>query len=108
MAVTASSLPPLVILSLIAVFYTQFSTNPYIGIALQVMRAGVAAVIFDVVINLAKNVLSAKRVFYILMMAGAFIVTYFLNVNVVLVIIFCLFMGIVDAAVDAAKEGGKS
>lgn len=107
-AVTASSLPPLVILSLIAVFYAQFSTNPYIGIALQVMRAGVAAVIFDVVINLAKNVLSAKRVFYILMMAGAFIVTYFLNVNVVLVIIFCLFMGIVDAAVDAAKEGGKS
>lgn len=107
-AITASVLPPLVILSLISIFYTQFRTNPYISIALQVMRAGVAAVIFDVVINLAKNVWATKRMFYIFLMIAAFLATYFLGINVILVIVVCLFIGIGEAAFDAAKEGTRS
>ena len=55
-AVFGTALPPMFIISLISVFYTQFRENAVIATALQVMRAGVAAVIFDVVINLAKNV----------------------------------------------------
>ena len=54
-AVFGTILPPMIILSIISLFYNQFRTNKYIAVALQVMRAGVAAVIFDVVINLAKN-----------------------------------------------------
>ena len=54
-AVLGSILPPMIIISVISVFYEQFRTNTYIAIALQVMRAGVAAVIIDVVINLAKR-----------------------------------------------------
>ncbi len=56
-------LPPMVIISVISVFYEQFRTNPYIATALEVMRAGVAAVIFDVVINLAGNVVRDKAYF---------------------------------------------
>lgn len=52
-AILGTILPPMVIISIISLFYEQFRTNPYIAMALQVMRAGVAAVIFDVVINLA-------------------------------------------------------
>ena len=58
----------MIIISIISLFYEQFRTNPYISTALQVMRAGVAAVIFDVVINLAGNVIKTKRILYISMM----------------------------------------
>ena len=60
-AILGTALPPMIIISVISVFYTQFRSNRIIAIALQVMRAGVAAVIFDVVINLAKNVVATKR-----------------------------------------------
>ena len=66
-AILGTIIPPMVIISIISVFYTEFRTNKYIAIALQVMRAGVAAVIFDVVINLMKNVLKTKRYLYIAM-----------------------------------------
>jgi len=59
-AVFGTILPPMIVLSIISLFYNQFRTNKYIAIALQVMRAGVAAVIFDVVINLAKNVFKTR------------------------------------------------
>ena len=51
------------------------------------MRAGVAAVIFDVVINLAKNVFKARRILYIAMMIIAFVCTYFLGVSAMIVIL---------------------
>lgn len=76
-AVFGTILPPMIVLSIISLFYNQFRTNKYIAVALQVMRAGVAAVIFDVVINLAKNVFKTRRILYIAMMIIAFVCTYF-------------------------------
>ena len=75
-AVFGTILPPMIVLSIISLFYNQFRTNKYIAVALQVMRAGVAAVIFDVVINLAKNVFKTRRILYIAMMIIAFVCTY--------------------------------
>ena len=43
-AVFGTILPPMIVLSIISLFYNQFRTNKYIAVALQVMRAGVAAV----------------------------------------------------------------
>ena len=74
-AVFGTILPPMIVLSIISLFYNQFRTNKYIAVALQVMRAGVAADIFDVVINLAKNVFKARRILYIAMMIIAFVCT---------------------------------
>ena len=94
----------MIIISIISVFYEQFRTNPYIAVALQVMRAGVAAVIFDVVINLAKNVLKTKRVLYIVMMVIAFVATYLLGVSAMLIIFTCLGIGLADLAVTLYKK----
>ena len=46
-AVLGTILPPMFVISLICVFYTEFRQNLYIAAALQVMRAGVAAVILE-------------------------------------------------------------
>lgn len=110
-AILGTILPPMIIISVISLFYEQFRTNPYISVALQVMRAGVAAVIFDVVINLAKNVLHTKRVLYIVMMCVAFVAACFLNISAMLVILTCLGIGLIDLAVTSfhkknAQNGG--
>ena len=104
-AILGTIIPPMVIISIISLFYNQFRTNPYIATALQVMRAGVAAVIFDVVINLAGNVLKTKRILYIAMMVIAFVATYFFDVSAMIVIIVCLCIGLIDLAFTMGKKG---
>lgn len=103
-AVLGSILPPMIIISLISVFYTEFRTNRYIAIALQVMRAGVAAVICDVVLNLAKNICRTRRVLYIVMMPVAFVCAYFLGVSAMLIILVCLCIGIGDLCIGLWKK----
>lgn len=98
-AVFGTILPPMIIISVISLFYEQFRTNRIIAVALQVMRAGVAAVIFDVVINLAKNVCATKRVLYIIMMCVAFAAVVFFDFSAMAVILICLGIGIADAVI---------
>lgn len=103
-AILGTILPPMIIISVISLFYEQFRTNPYISIALQVMRAGVAAVIFDVVLNLAHNVLTTRRILYISMMIVAFAAACILDVSAMLIIFTCLGIGILDLIVQTYKE----
>lgn len=106
-AVLGAILPPMIIISIISVFYKEFRSNTYIAIALQVMRAGVAAVIFDVVINLCKNVLKTKRALYIGMMFIAFVATYFFGVSAMLIILICLGIGITDLLISLLMKKRK-
>lgn len=107
-AILGTILPPIIIISIISLFYEQFRTNPYIATALQVMRAGVAAVIFDVVINLAGNVIKTRRILYIVMMVVAFVATYLFDVSAMIIIFVCLGIGLVDLCVTLnQKKKGK-
>ncbi len=103
-AVLGSILPPMIIISVISLVYDQFRTNRYITIALQVMRAGVAAVIFDVVINLAKNVFKTRRLLYITMMIISFISTYLFGVSAMIIIFICLGIGITDLLIVSKRK----
>lgn len=106
-AVLGSILPPMIIISLISLFYDQFRSNKYIAIALQVMRAGVAAVIFDVVINLAKNVCNTRRILYMAMMIISFISTYLFGVSAMIIIFICLGIGITDLLIFSKRKECK-
>ena len=103
-AILGTILPPMIIISIISFFYEQFRTNPYIATALQVMRAGVAAVIFDVVINLAQNVWQTRRFLYIAMMFLAFIAAYLFDVSAMIVIFVCLGIGLLDLMLHYGKN----
>lgn len=103
-AVCGTILPPMILLSLIAVFYDWFRQNAVVNTALTVMRAGVAAVICDVVINLAKNVLATKKPLYIALMVITFILGYFLNISAMYMILGCLATGIVCVIFDWQKK----
>lgn len=103
-ALLGTILPPFIIISLISVFYSQFKNNEVISIALQVMRAGVAAVILDVVINLGKNVVKTKNLLYIIVMVVAFIATYLFNVGALYIIFTCLAIGLITVYLNCRKE----
>ena len=108
----ATIIPPLIIISIIAVFYNQFRDNAYIAIALQVMRAGIAAVIFDVVFSLAGNVAKTKSVLWIGLMAAAFIASYIFKVSAIIIILLCGAIGLFRTCLENRgstshpREGG--
>lgn len=94
-AVAGTALPPLIILSVISVFYSAFASNPYVAMALGGMQAGVAAVITDVVLNMGKNVLAQKSWLKNGIMFAAFIAVYCFKVSVVAVILCAIAVGVV-------------
>ena len=59
--VIGTILPPLIIISIISMFYAAFRDNIYVSMAMTGMLAGVAAVICDVVFTMGKEVLSKKK-----------------------------------------------
>lgn len=93
-AVIGTILPPMVVLSVISFFYAAFAANKYVSLVLKGMQAGVAAVILDVVFTLAHGVVQEKSPLNLLVMAGAFIATFFFDVNVIYIIIAAIILGI--------------
>ena len=103
-AILGTSLPPIIIISIISSCYASFRNNKIIATALIVMRAGVAAVIFDVVINLATNVVKTKNPLYISLMVITFVLTYFLGISAMTVILLCIAVGITNLLIDIKKN----
>lgn len=104
-SVIGTALPPLIIISIISMFYQQFRDNNIVAIALQVMRAGVAAVIFDVVLNLAKNIVKTRNIMHIAMMFITFLMTYIFGISAMTIILICVGIGIANLIVDIRKDG---
>ena len=103
-AVIGTILPPMIILSVISFFYQAFATNPYVALTLKGMQAGVAAVILDVVCSLGSNVLKMKSWVHLVIMAAAFIATFFFKVNVIYIILAAAAVGIVLAMIQKKKK----
>ena len=93
--VLGTSLPPLIILSVISLFYQAFRSNLYVGYALKGMQAGVAAVILDVVYTMAADVVKKKQWLPIVIMVLSFVFSYFFDVNVILIIALCAVVGLI-------------
>lgn len=106
-AVLGTIIPPMVILSVISLFYTAFATNTYVALVLKGMQAGVAAVILDVVCELGGNVLQTRSPLYILLMVGAFVANFVFNVNVIVVILAAAAFGVVRALLQLKKGGAQ-
>lgn len=104
-AVLGTILPPMVILSVISLFYAAFAANTYVALVLRGLQAGVAAVILDVVCGLGINVLKTKSVRYIALMAAAFIANFLFGVNVIFVILAAAAIGIITVLLKRGKGG---
>lgn len=86
-SVLGAILPPMIILSVISLFYQVFSTNPYISAVLSGMSAGVGAVIASVVYDMGSGIVKSHDWCNIAIMLLSFCISYFLKINVVLIIL---------------------
>ena len=105
-AVLGTVIPPVVILSVISLFYQMFAENRYVALALRGMSCGVAAVILDVSVSLGRNVLKKKQWAHMAVMAAAFIATFFFKVNVIWIILAAAAVGVATAL--QGRKGGKA
>lgn len=103
-AMLGTILPPMIILSIVAVFYTAFSANQYIRLFLKGLQAGVAAVILNVVWDLGAKVIKEKSGFSICMMILAFAAIFFFDVSVMIIIAVAVVIGVVHSIMFCKRE----
>jgi chromate transporter len=104
LTVLGTVLPPLIIISIISMFYQAFRDNIIVNMAMAGMLCGVAAVICDVVINMAKTILQKKRILPVLVMLGSFVATRFFSVNIIVIILACGVIGAIDTWHQGKKQ----
>ena len=108
-AVIGTVLPPLIILSIISLFYQAFKSSIIISNILKGMQSGVAAVIVDVVISMGRNIYSEKNIFSLIIMFCAFVANYFLSVNVIyIILIAAAICTIKSLIIGKFRNGGAS
>lgn len=106
-AMLATVLPPVIIITVISFFYNAFRENAVVGAVMKGMQAGVAAVICDVVIRMGSGVFKEKNALFVIIMAAAFILTFFLDVNVIFIILGCILLSVCIFLFKAAAKSRK-
>lgn len=106
LSVLGTVTPPLVVISVISLFYQAFRDNPVVNMAMAGMLCGVAAVILDVVINLGKSVLKENRILPALVLIGSFCAVRFLKVNIIVIILVCGIIGALDICHRESRRKG--
>lgn len=95
--VVATTIPPLVIISLLSVGYEAFRDNAVVQEMLLGMQAGVGAVIFSVVWEMTRGYIKKRELWSLLVMAGAFAAAGIFRINVIYVVIVCIGVGMLYA-----------
>lgn len=106
-AVTGTIIPPLVIISVISVFYNAFADNKYVSLVLRGMQAGIAAVIMDVVFSLSSDFFRNKKIYEICLIFISFILVFFFGINVIIIILASAALGIITLLLRKRKAGKK-
>ncbi|MFA7663337.1 MAG: chromate transporter [Clostridia bacterium] len=93
-------LPPIVIITLISSTLTKYFENPYVKWAFLGMRAGVAALILNAVINLGKFLKNEKRpavyaVFFLSLTLGLLSVFHIISFDNIFIILGTIIFGII-------------
>ena len=94
--VLGTVLPPIIIISIISMFYKAFRDNVIVNMAMAGMLCGVAAVICDVVINMAKTIFQKKRLLPVIVMLGSFVAVRFFFFFIIIIILVCGLIGAAD------------
>lgn len=97
-------LPPILILSIISMFYKSFRDNKYISAVLKGMEAGVAATIVDILIDMWQGIVKEENWLLTLIAPIAFLANFIFNVNVLTIIISCSFFCFVQTWVKKQAQ----
>jgi len=99
----AVMIPPVLIILGVALLYNAFISNRIVQIVLQVMRAGVGAIITDVVIDMSGNIFKTKNALNITLMIAAFIASWFFGISSIAIILFFICLGLLKTVLDRRR-----
>lgn len=105
-AALGTVLPPLIIIAVISVGYEAFRDNLYVSRALRGMQAGVAAVVFSVVLRMAFALVRDRKWLSVALMAAALAAAVWLEMNVIWILLICAAAGVLTT-MWARARGGK-
>ncbi len=103
LTVFGTILPPMVILSVLSLFYTQFRQNQIVALIFRGMQAGVVAVVASALITMAKNVFKNKNLFTIPLLLAACVAAVWFEVDVIYIILFCGIFGGVTTFIQGRR-----
>jgi len=103
-ALSGTILPPLIIISLISLLYNFIKGSIIVEAIFAGMRAAVAALVIDVLITMSLGVVKEKSILSLAIMVIAFILIFFLKVNVIYVILAAIGIGILLAILNKNKK----
>ena len=105
--VAGTVLPPLIVISIISMFYAAFRDNVMVNRVMDGMLAGVAAVICDVVLTMGWDIIRQKKWLPVIILAGAFIAVRIFGVNIMYIILACAVIGAVSTLISNRRRGGR-
>ena len=108
LTVLGTVLPPLIIISVISLFYQAFRDNAIVNMAMSGMLAGVAAVICDVVLTMSGNIFRQKRILPVCILAASFAAVRFFHVSIIPVILVCGAVGAFDIRYREKRGEGRA
>ena len=92
-AVLGTTIPPLILIGLLAGVYRVYKDNPFVQALMAGIQVGVAAVILDVAWNMLREVRQDGGLPYILLAVGAFIVKAATDINIIWILVACGVIG---------------
>ncbi|MDD7305093.1 MAG: chromate transporter [Peptoniphilaceae bacterium] len=103
-AMIGTILPPLVIISIISVFYNWFKSNLIFALMLKGMQAGVSALLIKVIIDMTKEVLKEDKVFSIVIIGCALIAAIIFKVNIMYIILSLIGLGLIFTLIGRSSD----
>ncbi len=96
-AMVGTVLPPLIIISIISVFYNWFKNNLIFSLVLKGMQAGVSALLIKVIIDMTREVLKEDKKFSIIVIGAALTAALIFKVNVMYIILSLIGLGLLTS-----------
>lgn len=96
--------PPLLIISVISLFYTWFKTNLIVSLILKGMQAGVSALIIKVIIDMGSDALNEDKKFALSIIIGSLIMALVFKINIMYIILILIILGIIFSAIKRRKN----
>ncbi len=94
-SILGTILPPFIIISIVSVCYEAFRDNYFVSQMLEGMQAGVGAVITCVTYEMGAGIVHGKNRLSITIMLVSFVLSAFLQINVVYLILAGGFIGLI-------------
>lgn len=99
----ATVLPPLITITVISFFYEAFRDSAAVSAIMRTMQAGIAAVIVDATFKMGKTALDGKGIMPAAVIAACFAASFFLHINVAVIILTCGALGALKVIFEREK-----